>query len=265
MAEFTAQDVKALRDATGAGMMDSKKALTESDGDMDRAAQILREKGLSKVAALEDRDNSQGAVAVARDGNTVALVELKSETDFSAKADDFVSLVQRLADAVLADGESAVESAELAKAVDDIKISKKENIELGQVVRFEGAEGNGLDAYAHVQDGRGTNGVIIEIEGADDETAHEIALHCAFAKPDALSRDEIDPALVEKAREGFVALTIKEGKPEQAVPKIVEGRLNSWYGERVLPEQGLFGDKQTVAERLGDGRIVRFAQAYIGA
>ena len=143
MAEFTAQDVKALRDATGAGMMDSKKALTESDGDMDRAAQILREKGLSKVAALEDRDNSQGAVAVARDGNAVALVELKSETDFSAKADDFVSLVQRLADAVLADGESAVESAELAKAVDDIKISKKENIELGQVVRFEGAEGNG--------------------------------------------------------------------------------------------------------------------------
>ena len=176
-----------------------------------------------------------------------------------------MSLVQRLADAVLADGESAVESAELAKAVDDIKISKKENIELGQVVRFEGAEGNGLDAYAHVQDGRGTNGVIIEIEGADDETAHEIALHCAFAKPDALSRDEIDPALVEKAREGFVALTIREGKPEQAVPKIVEGRLNSWYGERVLPEQGLFGDKQTVAERLGDGRIVRFAQAYIGA
>ena len=102
MAEFTAKDVKALRDATGAGMMDAKKALTEADGDRDRAAQILREKGLSKVATLEDRENSQGAVAVARDGNKVALVELKSETDFSAKAEDFAGLAQQLADAVLA-------------------------------------------------------------------------------------------------------------------------------------------------------------------
>lgn len=265
MAEFTAKDVKSLRDATGAGMMDSKKALTEADGDRDKAAQILREKGLSKVATLEDRDNTQGAVAVARDGNVVALVELKSETDFSAKADDFVSLAQRLADAVLADGETAVESAELADAINDVKLAKKENIALGQVVRFAAADGNGVDAYTHVQDGRGTNGVIIEVDGLDDAAVHEIALHCAFAKPDALSRDELDPALVEKAREGFEALTIKEGKPEQAVPKIVEGRLNSWYAERVLPEQGLFGDKETVQAHIGDATIVRFAQAYIGA
>ena len=186
MAEFTAKDVKALRDATGAGMMDAKKALTEAEGDRDRAAQILREKGLSKVATLEDRENSQGAIAVAREGNTVALVELKSETDFSAKADDFVGLVQKLADAVLADGEEAV--AKLQSEIEDVKIAKKENIEVGTVARFEAAPGNGLDAYTHNQDGRGTNGVIIEIEGADDEAAHEIALHCAFAKPDALSR-----------------------------------------------------------------------------
>lgn len=262
MPEFTAKDVKSLRDATGAGMMDAKKALTEADGNRDRAAQILREKGLSKVATLEDRENSQGSVAVTRDGNAVALVELKSETDFSAKAGDFVELTQKLADAVLADGEDAVEA--LQAGIDDIKIAKKENIELGMVARFEAAAGNGVDAYAHVQDGRGTNGVIIEIAGADDETAHEIALHCAFAKPDALTRDEIDPGLVERAREGFEALTIKEGKPEQAIPKIVEGRLNSWYAERVLPEQGLFGDKQTVQERLGEATIVRFVQAYIG-
>jgi elongation factor Ts len=262
MPEFTAKDVKSLRDATGAGMMDAKKALTEADGDRDRAAQILREKGLSKVATLEDRENSQGSVAVARAGNTVALVELKSETDFSAKAADFVELTQRLADAVLADGEDAVNALQVE--IDDIKIAKKENIELGTVGRFEASAGNGLDAYAHVQDGRGTNGVIIEIAGADDETTHEIALHCAFAKPDSLTRDEIDPSLVERAREGFEALTIKEGKPEQAIPKIVEGRLNSWYAERVLPEQGLFGDKQTVQERLGEATIVRFVQAYIG-
>ena len=262
MAEFTAKDVKALRDATGAGMMDAKKALTEADGDPERAARILREKGLTKVATLEDRENRQGAVAVARDGNVAALVELKSETDFSAKADDFVGLTQRLADVVLVDGLEAVEK--LAEEIDTLKISKKENIELGTVARFEAADGNELDAYLHAQDGRGTNAVLVEIEGSDADTTHEIALHIAFAKPTALDRAEIDPALVERAREGFEELTIKEGKPAQAVPKIVEGRLNSWYAERVLPEQGVFGEKETVQQRLGSGRIVRFAQAVIG-
>jgi elongation factor Ts len=263
MPAFTAQDVKSLRDATGAGMMDAKKALTEADGDRDKAARILREKGLSKVATLEDRENTQGAVAVARDGSTVALVELKSETDFSAKAEDFVSLVQRMADAVLAGGDGAID--DLRDDLDNLRIAKKENIEIGVVARFEAAAGHGVDAYVHIQDGRGANGVIVEIEGADDAAAHEIALHCAFAKPTALDRGAIDPTLVEKAREGFEELTRKEGKPEQAVPKIVEGRMNSWYAERVLPEQGLFGDKETVQQHLGDARIVRFTQAYIGA
>ena len=262
MADITAADVKSLRDATGAGMMDAKKALVEADGDRQKAAQILRQKGLSKVATLEDRENNQGAVAIATQGNVASLVELKSETDFSAKADDFVQLTQRLADAVLADGEGAVDS--LKDDLDSLKIAKRENIEIGKIARFEAAEGNVLDAYVHIQDGRGTNAVLLEVEGSDLETAHEIALHIAFAKPSALSRDEIDPALVETARSGFEELTLKEGKPEQAVPKIVEGRMNSWYGERVLPEQGMFGDKETVQQRLGDGRIVRFAQAVIG-
>jgi elongation factor Ts len=262
MAEFTAKDVKALRDATGAGMMDAKKALTEADGDAERAARILREKGLTKVATLEDRENTQGAVAIARDGDTAALVELKAETDFSAKADDFVELTQRMADAVLKGGPEAV--AELQSDLDTLRISKKENIDIGTVARFEAADGNVLDAYLHSQDGRGTNGVLVEIAGVDADAAHEIALHIAFAKPTALDRDEIDPGLVERAREGFEELTRKEGKPEQAVPKIVEGRLNSWYAEKVLPEQGLFGEKETVTQRLGSGRIVRFAQAVIG-
>ena len=108
MPEFTAQDVKSLRDATGAGMMDCKKALTEADGDRDKAARILREKGLSKVATLEDRENNQGAIAIVSDERGAALVELKSETDFSAKSDDFVALAQKMAEAVLADGPDAV-------------------------------------------------------------------------------------------------------------------------------------------------------------
>jgi len=262
MAEITAQAVKALRDATGAGMMDAKKALVEAEGDRDRAAQILREKGLTKVATLEDRENNQGAVAIARDGSAAALVELKSETDFSAKADDFVDLTQRMAEAVLKGGPEAI--SELQHDLDTLRIQKKENIEVGKVARFEAAAGNGFDAYLHTQDGRGTNGVLVEIEGADDEQTHEVALHIAFAKPAALTRDEIDSDLVAKARTGFEDLTRKEGKPEQAIPKIVEGRVNAWYAERVLPEQGIFGEKETVQQRLGDARIVRFAQAVIG-
>ena len=263
MAEITAKDVKALRDATGAGMMDAKKALVEADGDAERAARILREKGLTKVATLEDRENTQGAVAVARQGNSAALVELKSETDFSAKAADFVAFVEKLAAAVLADGPDAIAAHQ--DELDTLKLLKKENIEVGKAVRFEAAAGNSLDAYLHTQDGRGTNGVLVEIEGADDAATHEIALHIAFAKPTALSRDEIDPGLVARATEGFEELTRKEGKPEQAIPKIVEGRVGSWYGERVLPEQGLFGDKETVQQKLGTAKIIRFAQAVIGS
>ena len=167
-----------------------------------------------------------------------------------------------MADAVLEGGPEALGA--LQDDLDTLKIQKKENIELGTVERFEATPGNGFDAYLHTQDGRGTNGVLVEIEGADDALTHEIALHIAFAKPSALSRDEIDADLVAKATAGFEDLTRKEGKPEQAIPKIVEGRVNSWYAERVLPEQGMFGEKETVQQRLGDGKIVRFVQAVIG-
>lgn len=263
MADITAQDVKALRDATGAGMKDAKNALVEADGDRDKAAQILRQKGLSKVATLEDRENNQGTVAIAREGNVAAMVQLKSETDFAGKSEDFVALVQKMADAVLADGEAGLEK--LNDELDTLRVAKRENIEVGSVVRFEAAPDSVLDTYLHRQDGRGVNGVLLEVQGTDEETAREISLHIAFAKPVALTRDEIDPVLVDKARDSFEELTRKEGKPEQAVPKIVEGRLNSWYAERVLPEQGVFGEKETVQQRLGDARIVRFAQAVIGS
>jgi elongation factor Ts len=202
-------------------------------------------------------------VAIAHQGNVAAMVQLKSETDFAGKSEDFVALVQKMADAVLADGEDAV--ASLVDELDTLRVAKRENIEIGTVVRFEAAEGSVLDAYLHRQDGRGVNGVLLEVIGAEPDAVREIALHIAFAKPVALTRDEIDPELVQKARESFEELTRKEGKPEQAVPKIVEGRLNSWYGERVLPEQGVFGEKETVQERLGEARIVRYAQAVIGS
>ncbi|MDH4144408.1 MAG: translation elongation factor Ts [Acidimicrobiia bacterium] len=262
MANFTAKDVQQLRKNTGAGMMDCKKALEDSDGDFEAAVQLLREKGLAKAGARSDRDASQGTVAIAADGNRAALVELKAETDFSAKAEDFVALVDELAQLVLAGGEEAV--AQKQTAIEDLNIQKKENISLGKVVRFEAAEGAIIDAYLHRQDGRGVIGVLLEATGVDAETLHEIALHAAFAKPRFLRRDEVPAEAAAKERASLLEITKAEGKPEAAWEKIVDGRLNSWYGESVLLEQGVHGDKETVAQRIGNGTITRMAIAVIG-
>jgi elongation factor Ts len=264
MPEFTAKDVQALRQATDAGMMDAKKALQENDGDMEAAAQWLREKGLAKVAKLDDRENTQGSVSVVVDGNVGAIVELKSETDFSAKADDFTSLVQDMAELVVAKGTDALD--ELRTDLEDLKIAKKENIEVGTVVRFDAADGNILESYLHLQDGRGVNAVLIELEGGSKELAHDIAVHVAFAKPPYLTRDEVPAEAIEKERQALLDITKAEGKPEQAWPKIVEGRLNAWYKDQVLLEQGYVkDDKKTITEILGGATLVRFAQVFIGA
>ncbi len=260
---ITAKDVKALRDETGAGMMDCKKALVDADGDMDDAREILMKKGLAKAGDRSDRANDQGAVALATADNAAAVVELKAETDFSAKSDDFVALVVEMADAVLADGEDAI--AGFTEKLDELKVTKKENIEVGKVARVEAGEGAILDTYLHSQDGRGINAVVVETTGLSQDDAHELALHIGFAKPMGLTRDEVPADAVEQARHEFEEVTRAEGKPEQAVPKIVEGRLNSWFGDRVLLDQGLLGEKKTEDPRvLGDGEIVRFVQAYIG-
>jgi elongation factor Ts len=262
-AKFTAKDVQALRQATGAGMMDAKKALQENDGDMEAAAQWLREKGLAKAAKLGDRENSQGSVAVVVEGQVGAIVELKSETDFSAKADDFTSLVQELAEVVVAKGADAV--AELDKDLDDLRIAKKENIELGQVVRFEAADGNVLDSYLHIQDGRGVNGVLVELQGGTKELAHDLAVHIAFAKPLYTTRDEVPADEVEAQRATLQTKAEASGKPEQAWTKMVEGQLTAWFAETVLLDQKFAkDDKQTVQKVLGDASIVRFSLIGIG-
>ena len=266
MAEFSARDVKALRDATGAGMLDAKKALTESDGDFDVAASWLRERGLGKAAERSDRENVEGAVAVANSGKAAALVELKSETDFVAKSQEFVSLVNKLAKDVAANGGAAVDGYK--DAIDDLKITLKENIEIGRVVRFEAADGDILDTYLHIQNGRGVNAVIVELAGGSTELAHDVAVHIAFGRPAYLTRDEVPATEIEAERAALEAQTRNEGKPEQALPKIVEGRLDGWFKRvpgGVLAEQPFArDDKQTVAQVLGSAKVVRFAQAVIG-
>jgi elongation factor Ts len=263
MAEFTAKDVQALRQASGAGMMDAKRALQENDGDFDAAIKWLREKGLGKAGERTDRDNRDGAVAIATAGNVAAMVELKSETDFVAKSEEFLTVAQALADAVAADGEGAVDS--MKDRVDDLKVTLKENIEVGRVVRIEAADGNVLDTYLHRQEGRGKIGVAVEVAGGSPELAHELAIHISFTKPDHLSRDEVPDELVAAERETLTNITKAEGKPEAALDKIVEGRLGGWFQERVLLEQKYVRDeKQTIAQLLGGASVVRFGLIAIG-
>ena len=263
MANFTAKDVQALRQSTGAGMMDAKKALEETGGDAEAAAKLLREKGLASSAKRSDRENTQGAVAVGRSTSAASIVQLRCETDFTAKSDEFKTLAQEIADAVAERGEGAVE--EFKDRVDDLKVSIKENIELGRVVYFDGAGGNILDTYLHVQNERGVNAVLVEIAGGSEELAHDVAVHIAFGRPEYLRREEVPADLVEEERKTLEDITRKEGKPEQAVPKIVEGRLNGWYKERVLLDQPFAkDDKQSVQQVLGDAQVVRFAQVVVG-
>ena len=264
MPAFSAKDVQQLRQATGAGMMDAKRALEENDGDAEAAARWLREKGLAQSTKRSGRANEQGAVAAARDGAVGAIVELRCETDFVAKSADFTSLVDELADLAVAKGEQAV--AEHQDAVDALKLNLKENIEVGRVVRFEAADGAILDTYLHVQNDRGVNAVMVEIAGGDQALAHEVALHIAFARPEYLARDEVPSAEIEVERTILEAETRNEGKPEQAIPKIVEGKLaGRFFAERVLLEQKYTKDpKQTIKQLLGDATVTRFAQVEIG-
>ena len=268
MADFTAKDVQSLRKATGVGIMDAKRALVENDGDAEKAATWLREKGLSKAAERSDRENTQGAVTIAREGNTAALVELNSETDFVAKSPEFNALLEKLAAAVVKDGDGAIAAHQ--DEIDDLRITLKENIAVGQVIRFEAPDDAVLDTYVHKPAGWGVNAVMVELQGGDpnvdvEALAHEIALHMAFTKPTYLSRDDVPAERVEEERKVLEAITRNEGKPEAALPKIVEGRLPGFFKETVLLEQDSVQDnKVSIAQLLGDAKITRFAQVVIG-
>jgi elongation factor Ts len=248
-------------------MMDAKRALAESGGDPAAATAWLRERGLGKAAERAGRENAEGAVAVARAGDSAALVELKSETDFVAKSPQFVAMVEELAAAVAADGEGAVDSRK--DAIDDLKLTLKENIELGRVVRFTAEAGQVLDSYVHVQNGRGVNAVLVQLDGGTAELAHDIAVHIAFGRPAVIRREEVPAEEVAAERATLEAQTRNEGKPEPAIEKIVEGKLNGWYkrvpGGALLEQPYAKDDKLSVSQVLGGVGVVRFAQAVIGA
>jgi elongation factor Ts len=255
MANISAADVKRLRDLTAAGMMDSKKALEEAGGDFDKAVEILRVKGAAKAAKRgAERAATAGLVATA--GN--ALVELNSETDFVAKSDEFVATAQQIAQAA---DEARPADAEALKAV---KIGEK--IELGRVAVFDGS----TVAYMHrrASDLPPTVGVLVEFEGASEEAARGAAMQVAAMRPQYLSRDEVPADLVAKEREIAEATAREEGKPEQALPKIVEGRVNGFFKDVALLDQPSVQDsKKNVKAVLDEAGVTvkRFARFEVGA
>ncbi|MCU1399585.1 MAG: tsf [Acidimicrobiales bacterium] len=259
----SAKDISALRQSTGAGMMDCKKALEETDGDVEAAKQWLREKGLSAAAKRDDRESAQGVVALLIDGNVGAVIKLKSETDFVASSDQFKAEANALVELVVAKGADAV--SEHTATIDDLKIVLKENISLGDVIRFEAADGNVLDSYVHIQGGRGVNAVLIEMSGATHELAHDVAVHIGFARPKYLSRNDIPEDVVAAEKATLETISRNEGKPEAALPKIIAGRIEGFYKDVALLDQPYAkDDKVSITQLIGSAKIVRFAQVEIG-
>jgi elongation factor Ts len=279
MAEISAKDVAALRKATGAGMMDCKRALEESGGDMEAAKDWLRQKGLAGASKRAGREANEGAIEVIVEGTRGALVELNCETDFVAKGDVFKRAVTGLARLVLEQGDDDLPTKTFeGTSVDDYVKGTSgtlgEKIELGRVARFETADGL-LDGYKHVQNERGTVGVLVELGGVDvgspgaRDVAHDIALHIASAAPRYVSRDDVPDDVVARERAILEAQTREEGKPEQALGKIVEGKLNGFFKTVALLEQPFVKDQKTTIKALVDGlgggaAVRRFVRVKIG-
>jgi elongation factor Ts len=273
MANITASDVKKLRDLTGAGMMDCKKALTEADGDFDKANEILRVKGAAKAEKRgAERTASNGLVAA----SGTALVELNCETDFVAKSDEFVATAQSIADvAAQARPASADElrslplgGATVGETVDALAVKIGEKIELGRVAVFEGP----VATYMHrrASDLPPAVGVLVEYSGeaaGAAEAARGAAMQVAAMRPLYVTRDEVPTDVVAKEREIAEATAREEGKPEQALPRIIEGRLNGYYKQVALLDQPSVQDPKKTVKAVLDAAgvtVKRFARFEIG-
>jgi elongation factor Ts len=269
MAEFTAADVKRLRDATGAGMMDCKKALTEADGDYDKAVEFLRVKGAKDVGKRLERSTTNGIV-VSKDG---ALLELDCETDFVAKNADFVQLAERLLDIALqtkpADAEALlatdVDGQTVAALVEGESARIGEKLVLSRFTAFEGTTATYL--HKRATDLPPAIGVAVQYSGGSEDAARSLAMHIAAARPRFLTREEVPAEAIETERRVAEQTAKEEGKPEQAVVKIVEGRGNAFYKDFVLLEQpSITEPKRTVKQVADDAGLTveRFARVEVG-
>ncbi|WP_101524059.1 MULTISPECIES: translation elongation factor Ts [Nocardioides] len=271
MANFSAADVKKLRELTSAGMMDCKKALTETDGDFDKAIELLRVKGAAKAASrAAERETSAGLVA----HHGGALIELKSETDFVAKNEDFIAVANQIveaADAAKAGDLETLKAVSLGdktvgEVVENLAITIGEKIELGRVAYFDGD----VVSYMHKRaaDLPPAVGVLIEYTGDNADAARGAAMQVAAMRPQYLTRDEVPADIVAKEREIAEATSREEGKPEQAIAKITEGRLNGFFKDVVLLEQpSVTENKKSVKTVLDEAGVTltRFARFEVGA
>ena len=271
MAQITAALVKELREITGAGMMDCKKALVETEGDKDKAIDWLREKGIAKAAKKAGRIASEGVVAAAfcEKCNTACIVEINSETDFVAKNDNFKALVKKIAEHIVATkpadidtlNASELDGKTVAEVMTEAVASIGEKLSLR---RFEcyTSEAGKLATYIHMG---GKIGVLVELDGGDEAMGKDIAMQIAAAKPTAIDRSGVDASALEHEKEVLRKQALEEGKPEKIVERMVEGRINKFYKEVCLVEQEFVKDSdKTIADVLGGVKVLRFARFEMG-
>ena len=275
MANFTAADVKALREQTGAGMMDVKKALTEANGDAEKALEIIRLKGLKSLSKREGRQASAGLLAAQTDGTVGVLVEVNSETDFVAKNQKFIDFSNEVLAAAVASGAADLDALFAAPMgegtvkdrLDAFAAIIGEKLQVGRIVRVEGEN---VDLYLHQ-----TNpdlppqvGVFVVTDAAGKSVAHDIAMHVAAYMPAYLDRDSVPADVLDKERATLEKITLEEGKPANIVPKIVEGRLNAFYKDNCLVDQAYARDpSKSVAQVLKEAgaTVTNFVRVHVGA
>ena len=276
MANISAADVKRLREQTGAGMMDCKNALAEADGDFELAIENLRKKGVKDAGKRADRTAGNGLVTAQLDGNDAGvLVELNCETDFVAKNEQFQELAAKIAQAALANKVAdrlALLSTETADGksvellIEEASSSIKEKIELGRYARLDGGY---VTTYLHRSDRDlpPTLGVLVQLDAANEAVAKDLAQQIAATPAQYVTRDEVPADVVEKERRIAEEITREEGKPEQAIPKIVDGRVNAFFKDIVLTEQASVKDpKQSIKSVLAAGQVnvLAFARFRVG-
>ena len=275
MANFTAADVKALREQTGAGMMDVKKALTEANGDAEKALEIIRLKGLKSLSKREGRQASAGLLAAQTDGTVGVLVEVNSETDFVAKNQKFIDFSKEVLAAAVASGAADLDAL-LAAPMGEGTVKDRldafaaiigEKLQVGRIVRVEGEN---VDLYLHQ-----TNpdlppqvGVFVVTDAAGKSVAHDVAMHVAAYMPAYLDRDSVPADVLDKERATLEKITLEEGKPANIVPKIVEGRLNAFYKDNCLVDQAYARDpSKSVGQVLKEAgaTVTNFVRVHVGA
>jgi elongation factor Ts len=275
MANISIADIKALREQLGTGMVDTKKALEEADGDIDKATEILRLKGAKGNAKRADRSTSEGLVAAKENGSSATMIELACETDFVAKGEKFIALSDKVLDAVAAAGADTVEAAlaapagsqTVAELIGDEAAILGEKVELRRVAVVSGEH---FAIYLHKtsKDLPPQVGVVLGYAGDDAETARSIAQHISFANPEYLTREDVPADAVENERRIVEEISRNEGKPEAALPKIIEGRLGAYFKQVALLEQDYAKDnKLSISQVVKDAGISvsGFARFKVGA